>query len=126
MSCVVIAEDDADLLALYSRALTRCGHSVIPCRDGRSAFIEVRDRRPDLLLTDVDMPPGMTGLELVTAVQSEPVTADIPIIVATGGSADLATANVPGVVGLLRKPLSPRELVGHVEAALANGATQPG
>jgi CheY-like chemotaxis protein len=81
--------------------------------------MQVRERRPDLLLTDVDMPPGMTGLELVAAMRSDPVVADIPVIVATGGSTGISATDAPGVVKLLRKPVSPRELVDHVEAALA-------
>jgi CheY-like chemotaxis protein len=121
MSSVVIAEDNAELRALYSRALTRCGHAVIPCPDGNTAFTQVRDRRPDLLLTDVDMPPGMTGLELVAAMQADPAIAGIPILMVTGGSAGMSETDAPGVVSLLHKPVSPRELVGHVEAALANG-----
>jgi CheY-like chemotaxis protein len=119
MSSVVIAEDNAELRALYVRALTRHGHAVIPCPDGDTAFAQVRDRRPDLLLTDVDMPPGMTGLELVAAMQADPAIAGIPILMVTGGSAGFSAAHAPGVVGLLHKPVSPWELVGHVEAALA-------
>ncbi|MGC9668649.1 response regulator [Planosporangium sp. 12N6] len=119
MSSVVIAEDNPELRALYSRTLTRRGYSVIPCPDGTSAFTQVRDRRPDLVLTDVDMPAGMTGLELVAALRADPTVADIPVIVVTGGSATITAADAPGVVGLLRKPVSPGELVGHVRAALA-------
>jgi CheY-like chemotaxis protein len=121
MSHLVVAEDDPDLLALYSRVLTRRGHSVVLCGDGSSAFAQVRNQRPDLLLTDVDMPPGMTGLELAAAMRSDPAVADIPILMVTGGWAEIGTTNTSGVVGLLRKPVSPRDLVGHVEAALAAG-----
>jgi CheY-like chemotaxis protein len=120
MSSVVIAEDNAELRALYSRALTRRGYSVIPCPDGDTAFTRVRDQRPDLLLTDVDMPPGMTGLELAAAMQADPAVAGIPILMVTGGCAAISPADAPGVVGLLHKPVSPRELIGHVEAALAS------
>ncbi|NJC74301.1 response regulator [Planosporangium thailandense] len=119
MSRVVIAEDDPDLRALYSRALTRQGHSVVLCGDGSSAYDHVRREHPDLLLTDVDMPPGMNGLELAAAVHADPSVADIPILLVTGGWAEVDDARTPGVVALLRKPFSPRELVGHVEAALA-------
>jgi CheY-like chemotaxis protein len=121
MSSVVIAEDNTELRTLYSRVLTRYGYSVIPCPDGMSAFAQVRNRRPDLLLTDVHMPPGITGLELAAAMQADPTTADIPILVVTGGCADISATDVPGVIELLHKPVSPQELVGRVEAALAGG-----
>jgi CheY-like chemotaxis protein len=121
MPRVVIAEDDADLLASYARTLTRAGHDVIPCSDGRSALTQVRDHRPDLLLTDVTMPPGMTGLELAATIKADPAIADIPIILVTGGWAEIDTTDLPKVARLLRKPVTPRELAGQVERVLAHG-----
>jgi CheY-like chemotaxis protein len=121
MACVVIAEDDADLLASYCRILAGAGHSVTPCPDAGSALTHVRTRKPDLLLTDVAMPPGMTGLELAAAVKADPALADIPIIVLTAGWTEIDTTDLPVIARLLRKPVSPQELTSHVEAVLAHG-----
>jgi CheY-like chemotaxis protein len=119
VAVVVIAEDDSDLLSVFARALTRVGHSVIPCGDGESALAQIRDRRPDLVLTDVDMPPGMSGLEMAAAMRMDPVVADTPVIVATGGRIGAETAAAFGATLLLCKPISPSALVDHVEAVLA-------
>jgi CheY-like chemotaxis protein len=81
----------------------------------------VRDHRPDLLLTDVTMPPGMTGLELAATIKADPAIADIPIILVTGGWAEIDTTDLPKVARLLRKPVTPRELAGQVERVLAHG-----
>ncbi|HEV7896243.1 MAG TPA: response regulator [Planosporangium sp.] len=121
MACVVIAEDDADLLGSYSRILTRAGHTVIPCPDAGSALAAVRDRRPDLLLTGVAMPPGLTGLELAAAIKADPAIADLPIIVVTGGWAEMDTTDLPRIARLLRKPVPAQELASQVEAVLASG-----
>jgi CheY-like chemotaxis protein len=119
VAVVVIAEDDADLLAVFTRVVSRVGHSVIACSDGDAALAQIRDRRPDLVLTDVDMPPGMSGLDVAAAIRADPLVSGTPVIVATGGGIGAEMAAAFGVTRLLRKPVSPSALVGHVEAVLA-------
>ncbi|GAA1805637.1 response regulator [Planosporangium flavigriseum] len=120
MARVVIAEDDPDLLESYSRILARAGHDVVQCPDGSAGLTCVREHRPDLLLADVVM-PGMTGLELASAVKADPELAEIPIILVTGGWAEMDAAELPKVARLLRKPVAPQDLVGQVESVLADG-----
>jgi DNA-binding response OmpR family regulator len=119
MATVVIAEDDADLLASFARVLTRAGHSVIACSNADCALTCIRDRRPDLVVTDVDMPPGMSGLDMLATVRADPVIAAVPVIVATGGRARADMAAALGATLLLHKPVSPRALVARVDALLA-------
>ncbi|NJC83140.1 response regulator [Planosporangium mesophilum] len=117
---MVIVDDDPDLLAAYARVLTRAGHDTVACPDGESALAQVRKDPPDLLLTDVAMPPGMSGLELVTEIAADPAVADIPVILVTGGWVDLDGAEPPRVARLLRKPVAPPDLVTTVETVLAD------
>ncbi|GII22563.1 response regulator [Planosporangium mesophilum] len=119
MATVVIAEDDAALRGLFTRVLTRAGHHVDACPDGGSALARVRDHRPELVLTDVDMPPGMSGLDLLAMIRATPDLAPIPVIVTTGGHLDSDTAAALGATLLLRKPVSPHDLTAHVDAILA-------
>jgi CheY-like chemotaxis protein len=118
---VVLAEDNRPLLDLFTGALTGAGHTVLPCRDGASALAHARSDRPDLLITDLDMPCGMTGLQLVAEVKSDPATRHIPVIVVTGSvSARSGAAAVPDVTCWLDKPVLPVDLVRHVAAILTN------
>ncbi|GII23920.1 response regulator [Planosporangium mesophilum] len=120
MASVVIAEGDSDLLESYTHILTRAGHSVVPCKDADSALAEVHQQRPDLLLTDVTMTPGMTGLELAAAIRADPAVADLPIIAVTGGWTEIDATELPRIARLLRKPVSPEELTSQVQTVLAN------
>ena len=61
---IVLAEDDADLRALYAEWLRRAGHRVWEAADGGEAVAQVRACRPDLLLLDIWM-PVLNGLEVL-------------------------------------------------------------
>ncbi|GII24780.1 response regulator [Planosporangium mesophilum] len=122
---MVIADDDADLLAAFARTLARAGHDVTACPDADAALTQIRALGPDLVLTDIEMPPGMSGLEMVAAIRADPEIADIPIIVVTGGRIRAETAGTLGATLLLHKPLSPAGLIAHVEAVLAGGPVTP-
>ena len=63
MARIVVAEDDAHTLRIMVVWLTRHGHEVFEARDGTSALACVRQHRPDVLITDVNM-PGLSGIEL--------------------------------------------------------------
>src|SRR5687767_4995977 len=56
VALILAAEDDPDTRNLVARILERAGHDVIGVADGESALREIRQHRPDLVLSDVDMP----------------------------------------------------------------------
>ena len=62
-ACVLVADDDPDILNLVRRRLTRDGHEVIAARDGDEARELTELREPDALVLDVVM-PGADGVEL--------------------------------------------------------------
>ncbi len=85
--------------------------------DGAAALKAVRESPPDLVVTDVMM-PVMDGVELIRRLRSEPATACIPILAASGDShlADSADAVVP-------KPYEWRHLVEVADALLSERRT---
>jgi len=105
MACILLAEDDESLRQFLAKALTRAGHEVVHCGDGKKALtcIEGRGVGFDLLLADIVV-PGLkvlfiTGFAVVAllARQSGP-TADTKV---------------------LSKPFHLRDLVGDVDKILA-------
>jgi CheY-like chemotaxis protein len=81
MPAVALVVDDSMLIRYtVSRLLEEHGFTVESAGNGVEA-LEILDRvRPDLLVTDLQM-PKMSGQELIAAVKGKPETAQIPIII---------------------------------------------
>ena len=63
MSTILLVDDEPDDLALFADVLELMNHRVVRARDGQEALELARARRPDLVVTDCQM-PRMTGGEL--------------------------------------------------------------
>jgi DNA-binding response OmpR family regulator len=79
---IVLAEDDADLRALYVGALRRAGHAVWEAADGGEAIAQVRALVPDLLLLDLWM-PVFNGLEVLELLSEDPRSVGLKVVVLT-------------------------------------------
>ena len=128
MARVVVVEDNAGLLALFTHVLARGGHVVTPCRGAAQALEQIRvleqtqNAVPDLVITDVDMPPGMTGLDLVKELKARPATTNVPIMMITGSVSTVSADERSGLAGYIAKPVLPADLARHVHDILANGS----
>jgi DNA-binding response OmpR family regulator len=82
----------------------------------------VRRENPDLVLLDL-MLPGLDGLEVCRRLQSDPVTAPVPVIMVTakGEESDVVVGLQLGADDYVTKPFSPRELLARVRAVLRRG-----
>jgi PAS domain S-box-containing protein len=76
---VLVIDDDAAARDLVSRFLAKQGLAVEVAVDGRAGLQAARDRRPDVITLDVVM-PGLDGWSVLTALKSDPATADIPVV----------------------------------------------
>lgn len=65
---LLIVDDDPLLRASLSQVFEQMGHSVRSAQDGFSALCEIRQRTPDILISDLNM-PGMSGFELLSVVR---------------------------------------------------------
>ena len=114
---VLHVEDNLANLELVDQVLTRSGFVEILAAMSGSLGIELaRDRRPHLILLDLHL-PDMSGTDLLDALQADPRTADIPIVVVT---ADATPSQIQrlrdiGVAAYLTKPIDIRELLRVVE-----------
>jgi len=121
MAKIMLAEDDRHIARVIVLWLQRAGHTVFTAMDGRTALEMIRKERPDLLVTDVNM-PGLDGLDLLEIVRSESLLKH-PAIVLTSrcDQADIeARAGRLGAV-VHPKPFSPLHLKEAIEAALGAG-----
>jgi DNA-binding response OmpR family regulator len=77
---IVLAEDDADLRALYADCLRRHGYTVWEAADGAEALNLVRTHTPDLLLLDIWM-PVLNGLEVLEQIGRAPEAFGVRVVV---------------------------------------------
>jgi DNA-binding response OmpR family regulator len=120
VALIVVADDDVDIRDLVEFKLTSLGHQVVSVADGSSAVDACRTTHPDLAVLDVMM-PGLTGLEVVRELRTNPALEDIPVILLTARAqqSDVQTGYDSGADDYITKPFSPKDLASRVEAILA-------
>jgi two-component system cell cycle sensor histidine kinase/response regulator CckA len=114
---VLLVEDDPAVRGLTSRLLTGLGHSVVDASSGAEALglVEVAERMPDLLLTDIRM-PGIQGPELARRLRDR--RPDLPVVFMSGFSADVEVSAVLPGAGMLDKPFDRARLEAAIGAAI--------
>jgi CheY-like chemotaxis protein len=117
---ILLVEDEAPVRELARRFLARLGYRVIEAPAGQPA-LEIwaaRKGEIDLLLTDMVMPGGISGIELAQRILAE--RPHLPVIYTSGYSPDLFTANSTIQEGrnFLAKPYSPDSLARFLRTAL--------
>ena len=115
---VLLVEDSAAIRSLVRRMLLAGGHTVVEAADGAAALAACRERQPDVVLLDVEM-PGMSGWDVLAAMKADPDLSDVPVVFLTGRSdtADMVDGLRLGAHDYLRKPCEPTELLARVQAA---------
>jgi len=86
---ILVVDDDNTVAAMLEQLLTADGHRVTVARDGREALTLVAINRPDLIITDLDM-PHLNGYELCRRIKQEPATRLLPVLMITGRDAEEA------------------------------------
>jgi DNA-binding response OmpR family regulator len=116
---ILIADDESHILHVVSLKLSNAGFRVLTARDGAEAFDLALQEHPDLLITDYHM-PHMSGIELCQKLKHTPATADIPAIMLTARGYDLEPQDTQdsGILKMLSKPFSPRQLLATVNEVL--------
>lgn len=115
---ILVVEDDEDLRRLFRTALALAGYDVIEAGDGLEALQRIDQVLPDLVVLDLVL-PGMSGLVVHQELTAQALTRQLPVVVITGAAIDPSTLNVSC---LLRKPVSPDQLIETVRKCLASGA----
>jgi len=122
MADVLVVEDEESLLQALRYSLTRAGHEVRLCTDGRVALEMVLENPPDLVLLDL-MLPGLDGLDICRRVRAEianPLVSHVPILMLTARDEEIdkVLGLEVGADDYLTKPFSMHELLARVKAQL--------
>jgi len=116
---ILAADDEAHILHVVSMKLTNAGYEVLTAMDGEEALELCSSERPDLLITDYQM-PIMSGLELCKELRARAETQGIPAIMLTARGFDIEPREMAeaGISAVLAKPFSPREILQKVRELL--------
>ena len=116
---VVIAEDSRIQAKMLERRLVEAGHTVRWAIDGAKALEMVRERRPAIIISDIEM-PEMTGYQLCAAVKSDPLLRTIPLILLSTLSdpVDIIRGLDAGADNYVTKPYEPDYLLARMESLL--------
>ena len=104
---ILLVDDDPVMRELASAKLNEAGHSTITAENGAEALDILRNRKVDLVISDIEM-PVMDGFELTRRVRETDKIADVPVIVITASDNQQAVDRVfeVGATSFLAKPIN--------------------
>ena len=116
---ILVVDDEAHITGVLSLKLGNAGFDVTTAADGEEALEVVEQERPDMIITDLQM-PYVSGIELAVRLGESEETASIPLLMLTArgyslSDEDLAPTNIKEV---LSKPFSPRDILERVKSML--------
>ncbi len=116
---VLVVDDEPEMRRLTESLLTARGYSVIVAAHGRDAIQRLRERCPDLIVLDLNM-PVMDGWEFCAEQRYFPdrKRATVPVLLMTGESEASRHADTLRAVGVISKPFDVDDLLDAVSAAI--------
>ncbi len=122
---ILLCDDEIHIVRTAEIRLVQAGFEVQIARDGQEAWEAILEDQPDLLVTDLQM-PRLDGFELVQRLRGNAATKDLPVLMLTAKGFELSREEAMekwGILAILSKPFSPRELVRLIDRALGTAAT---
>lgn len=116
---ILVVEDDVAILHVLTIKLRQGDFEVITARDGAAGLEMAQVEKPDLVISDYQM-PYLSGLEMCQRLRQNPRTREIPAILLTARGFDLddRALQQAGIIKCMSKPFSPREVLEVVRGLL--------
>ena len=115
---ILLVEDDPEIRDLLDLALQSTGHETLVASDAATALASRGAIRPDLVLTDYNLPGGANGLELAARIRAAGSTTT-PVIVLTGDISDATARNIADADCVrLMKPVKTAEIIVTISGLL--------
>jgi two-component system cell cycle sensor histidine kinase/response regulator CckA len=121
MASILLVDDEASIRKLMKAVLAETGFRILQAGSSDEALgiLETQGPTIHLVVTDIQMPPGMDGLTLVETVRLR--YPDLPVLFISGYShfySRLSEILDSGRTWFLQKPFSPHQLVEAVKLAI--------
>ncbi|QOC93191.1 response regulator transcription factor [Micromonospora craniellae] len=116
MAMILLVEDDRNIAAALTRALTDAGHVVRPAGHAAEALRVVTTERPNLVILDLGL-PDIDGADALRMIRS---VSDVPVIVATArrSETDIISLLGGGADDYVTKPFSGGHILARIDAVL--------
>lgn len=117
---VLVVDDEPEVLGTLTRALTRQGYEVTTASSGANALSTLDADKHDLIVLDVNMPPGMSGFAVCERIRSDHQYDHIPVLFLTARSStdDIVKGLDVGGDDYVVKPFELSELQARVRALM--------
>ncbi len=123
MTCILLVDDEPDLVWAMRHSLHDEGYDVLTAYDGVEALLLAHAHRPDLIILDIIM-PRLDGLAVCHRLRRDPLLASVPILfLSARSSVEERIAGLDeGGDDYLTKPFDLRELKSRIRAMLRRSA----
>ena len=118
---ILVADDSRVMRQIVIRTLRQAGyddHDIVEAEDGRDALDKVGSEKPDLVLSDWNM-PNMTGIECLQALRSSGSVVPFGFVTSEGSSEMREKAASAGALFLIAKPFTEDTFKEHLDGVIA-------
>lgn len=118
---ILLCDDELHILRALEIKFLRSGYEVITAGDGEEGWEQLQKLRPDIVITDCQM-PRLNGLGLAERIHNTPELTHLPVIMLTAKGYELDRSEVNrlfGIRAIVNKPFSPRQVFSMVEDLLS-------
>ena len=116
---ILIVEDNELNMKLFHDLLEVHGYTILQTKDGREALQLARERRPDLILMDIQL-PEVSGLEVTKWIKADDDLKSIPVIAVTAFAmkGDEEKIRSGGCEAYIAKPISVNSFLETIQTVL--------
>jgi len=112
---VLVVDDEADVRKFLTTILEKEGYTVFTAENGSKALETTREKRPDLVILDLQM-PDQSGTDYYRRLSKDMEIANTPVIIVSGLAGRHLAVKKPAAV--FDKPIDPDEFLASVEKAI--------
>jgi two-component system chemotaxis response regulator CheY len=117
---ILIADDSRVMRQIVTRTLRQAGyegHTLVEAADGKEAYNTAKSEKPDLVLSDWNM-PEMTGVEVLRQLRAEGVQVPFGFVTSEGTPEMRQAAEAAGALFLITKPFTPESFKDALDSIL--------
>jgi CheY-like chemotaxis protein len=115
---ILVVDDSDDTREMMAKLLELESFTVVTAEDGRAGLHKAESERPDLIITDINM-PHLNGIEMIKQLRNRPAFSGVPIMAITAyGSGVAAEALEAGADKATSKPIEFESLIEGIKQLL--------